>query len=599
MSGALTMNVPDGELQLRWLKERDADAFAEIVFRHGSMVFGACRRVLRNASDAEEVAQDCFLQLAEWRKRIHPSLGGWLYTVATRKALNRLRSDTRRARNEAAYGDTVPAAQSWEWNDVREWIDEALLELPPNQRAAIVHRFFEGRSHEECGAIMHVPVSTARYRARKGVDRLRKILHRRGVIVSSVLIGETLAELSAHAMPASLQSGLNVVAMAGGSGVAGSVSLGTLAASNGIRFWALSGGAITAGIAALVALGVGVTSARGGEGPTVLAQASADSSRSTDRGLELSASEVVEAHLENLFKQIPFVFDFTDHGHVSVHATTPENLNPALEGEREYHMAGQLASDGFRVAYRNKTWGQYNGVDRPPVAKADAQYYRDVFDGDDMWWYFRPPRNTTKPERAAGKIGIQDGSADDWYKVIVGQKAPTHWFQGYVSERRDRIDALMSDAYSLTVRAERETVGRSKCDVVEFESPYARGTLWFDPARGYLLAKAELLSEPGHLNTNGHRLGSESSIHFKLSNVSFTEAGGVWFATGGDVWTDLRTGQFQEVRTNHVTISNIRAHADLDKLGVFSTKDITEGARVGYFGQPITHYWRHGQMVTQ
>ena len=91
--------LPDGSLDRvllffpdPWPKKRHhkrrivQPAFAELVARHAAMVYGTCRRVLGNAADAEEVAQECFLQLISARIRIRDSLGPWLHTVAQRRA---------------------------------------------------------------------------------------------------------------------------------------------------------------------------------------------------------------------------------------------------------------------------------------------------------------------------------------------------------------------------------------------------------------------------------------------------------------------------------------------------------------------------------
>ena len=81
----------------RWNDSRDPDAFAEIVHRYAGLVYGACLRVLRNASDAEDVAQECFMKMGKAPVHVNSSLGGWLYTMATRRAINQLRSETRRS----------------------------------------------------------------------------------------------------------------------------------------------------------------------------------------------------------------------------------------------------------------------------------------------------------------------------------------------------------------------------------------------------------------------------------------------------------------------------------------------------------------------
>ncbi len=65
-----------------WRKERDADAFSELVSRYAGMVYATSRRVLKNSDDAEDVAQECFLALAELKADVHSSLAGWLRRIA-------------------------------------------------------------------------------------------------------------------------------------------------------------------------------------------------------------------------------------------------------------------------------------------------------------------------------------------------------------------------------------------------------------------------------------------------------------------------------------------------------------------------------------
>lgn len=69
------MAISDAVLFEKWIAARDADAFAEIVSRHSAMVYSTCRRVLGNLSDAEDVAQECFIELARAKKTIRPSPG--------------------------------------------------------------------------------------------------------------------------------------------------------------------------------------------------------------------------------------------------------------------------------------------------------------------------------------------------------------------------------------------------------------------------------------------------------------------------------------------------------------------------------------------
>src|SRR5262245_46193650 len=74
----------DAELLQRFIDTRDDAAFSLLVRRHGGMVLGVCRRVLRNGADADDAFQATFLVLARKAGSIQPRslVGNWLYGVA-------------------------------------------------------------------------------------------------------------------------------------------------------------------------------------------------------------------------------------------------------------------------------------------------------------------------------------------------------------------------------------------------------------------------------------------------------------------------------------------------------------------------------------
>src|SRR5262249_56914230 len=93
----------DAGLLGRFRFEHDETAFAELVRRHGPMVFGVCRRLLSRWQDAEDAFQATFLVLACKPAAARPPerLGAWLHGVACRIARQARRTESRRLAREA------------------------------------------------------------------------------------------------------------------------------------------------------------------------------------------------------------------------------------------------------------------------------------------------------------------------------------------------------------------------------------------------------------------------------------------------------------------------------------------------------------------
>src|SRR3954447_15984297 len=118
-------HLPDGGLLDSFLSDRSEAAFAALLRRHGPMVLGVCRRVLRHQQDAEDAFQATFLILARKASTVvkHASLGGWLYKVAYRTALAARAASERRQEERLKADLPRPTVGPEDW---RARLDEEL-----------------------------------------------------------------------------------------------------------------------------------------------------------------------------------------------------------------------------------------------------------------------------------------------------------------------------------------------------------------------------------------------------------------------------------------------------------------------------------------
>jgi RNA polymerase sigma factor (sigma-70 family) len=133
--------LTDAELVGRFVDWRDEVAFAALVRRYGTVVFGVCRRVLRHEQDAEDAFQATFLVFSRNAARVRRAgaVGNWLYGVAVNVARKAKATRHRRSLKEQeaaaqARSDTMPVVP----DDLREILDAELKALPDKYRTPVV-----------------------------------------------------------------------------------------------------------------------------------------------------------------------------------------------------------------------------------------------------------------------------------------------------------------------------------------------------------------------------------------------------------------------------------------------------------------------------
>lgn len=150
-------------------------AFNVLIDRHQQAVRGFLRRILANAAEADDIAQETFL--AAWqgasRYRQGASVRSWLCAIAWRKAKGAQRTWFQRRARETRYQAQAPGEDNT-GASVEDCISLklALLALPVDQRAAIALCLAEEFSHSEAADILGMPLGTVKSHTARGKARL-------------------------------------------------------------------------------------------------------------------------------------------------------------------------------------------------------------------------------------------------------------------------------------------------------------------------------------------------------------------------------------------------------------------------------------------
>ena len=144
--------------------------FGELVRRHGSAVRGLLRRMGAEASLADDIAQDAFLQAFEKCAEFRGDgpFAGWVKRIAARLYLKKRAKEARYVA-ESTLEEAAPAVDTPGHMD----LDDALKTLSETERLCVSLCHGAGMAHPEIAAAMNLPLGTVKSHVKRGLDKLR------------------------------------------------------------------------------------------------------------------------------------------------------------------------------------------------------------------------------------------------------------------------------------------------------------------------------------------------------------------------------------------------------------------------------------------
>jgi RNA polymerase sigma-70 factor (ECF subfamily) len=162
----------------------DLGAFEELYVRHNRRVYSVCLRMTQNVAEAEDLAQEAFIQL--FRKigsfRGESAFTTWLHRLTVNQVLMHFRKRSVKLERTTEEGETpvqiVRGTEDPNRMPVidRISLDSALKQLPPGYRTVFVLHDIEGHDHEEIAKILGVAVGTSKSQLHKARMKLRRLL---------------------------------------------------------------------------------------------------------------------------------------------------------------------------------------------------------------------------------------------------------------------------------------------------------------------------------------------------------------------------------------------------------------------------------------
>jgi RNA polymerase sigma factor (sigma-70 family) len=192
MAAATSANEADADSALaQRAAAGDEASFEDLVNKYSRRILDYCRRLVGDATVAEDLAQETFVKFYLGLSGFDPSkpVSPYLYRIAHNHCLDWLRKkrvptvplvwqdeEGRGLREADAPDRTLAPDELVERLEVRQAVDEALASLPPTYRGALIMRHREGMSYAEIAEALDMPLGTVKARIHRGREKLQQTL---------------------------------------------------------------------------------------------------------------------------------------------------------------------------------------------------------------------------------------------------------------------------------------------------------------------------------------------------------------------------------------------------------------------------------------
>jgi len=223
------------KLLARYVEDGSESAFRELVEAYIDLVYSTAIRLVEGDSHrAEDVTQMVFVRLTQKARTLvgEVSLGGWLHRDTCYVAATLMRSERRRQVRERHAVEMNALDDNTHLESVLPVLDDAINQLPDQDREAIILRFFEQQNFRALAAAVGGSEDAARMRVNRALEKLHGLLKSRGVALSLAGLGTILAAKAVVAAPIGLAA-----SVATGAATSGATTVAGTAASAVSKSW--------------------------------------------------------------------------------------------------------------------------------------------------------------------------------------------------------------------------------------------------------------------------------------------------------------------------------------------------------------------------